>query len=233
MRPTLKASIRWELQRKEAEIRYGKSIQELIDYVLEEGGKIGAERQIADEYTSFMKSFAKNFRTFSKLYFVGMTHYSWDLIRYWDLWAGMDEYNKYIDRFFLLKQEEYLMHDPMARMYLERLDNMVWVKYDPSNYYKFFNWQFNGFKSFVYKILPIICILWFLKIIIFWPGYYLRELFVLWTPITLILYSWYLRRLLKHSKQIKGGKELYLYEFQTTRKLSKKEIWKLHCSIFF
>ena len=223
MRPILKASLIWEVERKDIEARYGKPMKEIIEYVLKEGGKMGAEKQMADDYAYFMRSFIKSFRIFSKLYFVGMTNYSWDLIRYWDLWAGMDEYNKYIDQFYRLKQEEYIMHDPIAHMYLERLDHMIWVKYDPSNYYRFFNWQFRSYESYIYKIISIICVIWFLKIIIFWPGFYLRELFVLWTPITLCMYSWYLRKLLKDSKQIKAGKELYLYEFHVTKKLSKKQ----------
>ena len=214
--PILKQSLQWENCKRYLEKHFDKNIRDLIIWIFTESALNQETLKIKRDYEFVFKNFIQNYAIFHKLYFVGLAHYSWDLIRYHEIWWGQEEFP--YDRYFQLKQIEFLMHDPGVKRLMERVHDIFIDKYKPINYIFFFKYQFFGNYAFhMYKILSIGSFIWLLKVLFYDQGAYVTNHYMFFVPILLVLLFWYLRRNMEDIKDTSKGSEIYLYRYHKTK----------------
>ena len=220
--PILKQSLQWESCKRYLEKHFDKNIRDLIIWIFTESALNQETLKIKRDYEFVFKNFIQNYAIFHKLYFVGLAHYSWDLIRYHEIWWGQEEFP--YDRYFQLKQIEFLMHDPGVKRLMERVHDIFIDKYKPISYVFFFKYQFFGNYAFhMYKILSIGSFIWLLKVLFYDQGAYVTNHYMFFVPILLVLLFWYLRRNMEDIKDTSKGSEIYLYRYHKTQIISESD----------
>jgi hypothetical protein len=220
--PMLKQGLIWEECKIMLEKRFDKNIQDLILWIFTAQIFDREMIKIKRDYDFVLKNFIQNYGIFHKLYFLGMPQYTWDLIRYHEAWWGQDEfpYHKY----FQLKQIEFLNHDPAARKIVRHVYKLYLDKFNPVSFVFFFkNQYFATYFYNIYGILSLGCFLWTWKILMYNPGEYLAENYILFTPILLTIFFWFLRKNLKDARNIRKSPELYLYRHHTSKAITKED----------
>lgn len=221
--PMLKQSLIWEDCKRMLEKKFDKNIQDLILWIFTAEALNREVTKIKHDYQFVLKNFVQNYGIFHKLYFLGMPQYTWDLIRYHQAWWGRDEFP--YDRYYQLKQIEFLNHDPAAKRIVQSLYKLFLEKYSPVSFVYFFKYQYyTGFLYNVYGILSISALIWTIKVLMYNPGEYISENYMLFTPMLLTVAFWYLRRCLKTIRDIKQGGEIYLYRHRTSNVFSRSDL---------
>lgn len=221
--PLLKQGLVWEECKVMLESRFNKNIQDLILWLFTSEALNRETFKIRQDYDFVFKNFVQNYGVFHKLYFVGMPQYTWDLIRYHEAWMGRDEFP--YDRYYKLKQIEYINHDPSARKIVRYLHNLYLDKYSPISFVWFFKNQYYPYYWYhIYGFFSIISFIWAIKILMYNPGEYISEQYILYTPILLTILFWYLRRRVKNFKELKDSGELYLYKYHSTEVMDNTTI---------
>lgn len=217
----LKQSMDWEVCKKYLEKHFNKDIKDLILWVFTADALNREVLQIKKEYAYVLDNFARNYNIFHKLYFVGMSHYTWDLIKYHRIFASREDFP--YDQYFKLKQLEFLNHDPGVKKIAARLEFLYLDKYSPVSYVYLFKNHFFFEKYFtrMYNLLSIASFFWIIKILFYTEVEYLSENFVLYIPIFAMFVFWYLRKRTKIIKDHYKGEELYLYRFKSSKPLTE------------
>jgi hypothetical protein len=214
--PLVRDSVRWWQAKLELERVFQKNITDLIFWVFRASVFDAEINKIKEDHSYVLRNFIRNFQTYNKLYFIGMQYYTWDLIRYNDIWVGVDEFP--FHRYWKLKQMEFLAHDPAAAKIVEKVHNLGYSRYKPGNYIFFFKNQFSA--TYFYQIYGLFAVgnfLWVLKVLFYHPGEYLAAPYMLITPLYLWMTFWYLRRRLAPGKDVSEGSQLYLYKFHKSK----------------
>ena len=220
--PILKQSLQWENCKRYLEKHFDKNIRDLIIWIFTESALNQETLKIKRDYEFVFKNFIQNYAIFHKLYFVGLAHYSWDLIRYHEIWWGQEEFP--YDRYFQLKQIEFLMHDPGVKRLMERVHDIFLDKYKPISYVFFFKYQFFGNYAFhMYKILSIGSFIWLLKVLFYDQGAYVTNHYMFFVPILLVILFWYLRRNMEDIKDSSKGSEIYLYRYHKAQIIAESD----------
>lgn len=217
----LKNSLRWMSTQKMLEQKYGRKIRDLIYFIYARAGHFQSE-EIKKQHAYVFKNFLENYYVFNKLYFLGLHEYTWDLMRYYDLWVEDEDMN--FKEYFLLKQLEYIRHDPVLKEWEDTLKDLQHYRYHPGAYVYFHNKKHNKTLYIWYIIFIIIGIIWILKILFYNPGEYLAYLDMLLTPGLFIVSAWSLLKYLKELRNVKDSNELYLYKYHCTIPYSSTEI---------
>lgn len=221
--PMLKQGLIWEDCKRMLENKFNKNIQDLILWIFTTEALNREVIKVKRDYQFVLKNFIQNYGVFHKLYFLGMPQYTWDLIRYHEAWWGRDEFP--YDRYYQLKQIEFLNHDPAAKRIVQDLYKLFLEKYSPVSFVYFFkNQYYSGILYNIYGILSISCLIWTIKVLMYNPGEFISENYVLFTPILLTVAFWYLRRCLRKIRDIKQGGEIYLYKHRTSQTFSKIDL---------
>jgi hypothetical protein len=214
--PILKQSLQWENCKRYLEKHFDKNIRDLIIWVFTESALNQETLKIKRDYEFVFKNFIQNYAVFHKLYFVGLAHYSWDLIRYHEIWWGQEEFP--YDRYFQLKQIEFLMHDPGVKRLMERVHDVFIDRYKPISYVFFFKYQFFGNSIFfIYRIFSIASFIWLLKVLFYDQGAYVTNHYMVFAPMLLVVVFWFLRRNMEDIKDTSKGSEIYLYRYHKTK----------------
>jgi len=222
--PILKQSLQWENCKRYLEKHFDKNIRDLIIWIFTESALNQETLKIKRDYEFVFKNFIQNYSVFHKLYFVGLAHYSWDLIRYHEIWWGQEEFP--YDRYFQLKQIEFLMHDPGVKRLMERVHDVFIDRYKPISYVFFFKYQFFGNSIFfIYKICSIASFVWFLKVLFYDQGAYVTNNYMLFAPMLLVVVFWFLRRNKEDIKDTSKGSEIYLYRYHKA-KIVEESDWE-------
>jgi hypothetical protein len=220
--PVLKQSLDWEKCRLVLEKHFNKDIQELIFWIFTADLLNKEILKVKKDYDFLLKNFIQNYNIFQKLYFLGLPHYSWDLIRYHEVWLGQEEFR--FDKYFQLKQIEFLNHDPEARKIVEKLHNMFITKYNPKSFIFFFKYQFiNNYLSPLCNILIFINIIWLIKVLYYSPAEVLSNNFLLFSPLFFIIICFFLRKWIKQLNDLNKGLEIYLYKYRSSKIMSLGE----------
>jgi hypothetical protein len=220
--PILKQSLQWENCKRFLEKHFDKNIRDLIIWIFTESALNQETLKIKKDYEFVFKNFIQNYAIFHKLYFVGLAHYSWDLIRYHEVWWGQEEFP--YDRYFQLKQIEFLMHDPGVKRLMEKVNDIFIDRYKPISYIYFFKYQFFGNYAFhMYKILSIGSFIWLLKVLFYDQGTYVTNHYMFFVPILLVLLFWYLRKNMEDIKDTSKGSEIYLYRYHRVQIRSESD----------
>lgn len=220
--PLVYQSLVWWECKEDLEKHFNKSITDIVFWIFRAGAFDAQVREIKKEFAFVLRNFAENFNVFNKIYFLGMQSYSWDLIRYHDVWIGEDEFP--FHKYYILKQIEFLNHDPAAKRIVAKVHNLGIDRYKPINYIYFFKHQYiSKFWYNIYGILSFSCFFWILKVLFYNPGEYISAYYMLMTPLFLCLAFWYLRRYLADGKDVSEGAELYLYRHHSSKSYSKHE----------
>ena len=221
--PMLKQSLIWEDAKRMLEKKFDKNIQDLILWIFTAEALNREVTKIKHDYQFVLKNFVRNYGIFHKLYFLGMPQYTWDLIRYHEAWWGRDEFP--YDKYYQLKQVEFLNHDPAAKRIVQSLYKLFLEKYSPVSFVYFFKYQYSaGFLYKVYGILSFSCLIWTIKVLMYNPGEYIADNYMLFTPMLLTVAFWYLRWCLKTIRDIKQGGEIYLYKHRTSYTFSRIDL---------
>jgi hypothetical protein len=214
--PLLKQALIWEECKIYLEKHFNKNIQDLIMWIFTAELFNKEMIKIKRDYQFVLKNFIRNFGVFHKLYFLGMPQYTWDLIRYHQAWWGEDEFP--YDRYYQLKQIEFLNHDPAARKIVRKIYKIYIDKFAPISFVYFFKSQFFASNLYnIYGILSIGCFFWTIKVLLYNSGEYISENYMLFVPMLLTLAFWYLRRSLRDVRDISQGLEIYLYKFHSSK----------------
>jgi hypothetical protein len=220
--PIIKQSLEWEKCKLSLEKHFDKNMQDLIIWLFTAQALNREVAKIKRDYNFVFKNFVQNYGVFHKLYFVGLAHYSWDLIRYHEVWWGEEEFP--YDKYFQLKQIEFLNHDPGVKRLMVKIHDIFVDKYKPISYVYFFKYQF--FPNYLYRLygwLSVGCFIWMLKILFYNPAEYLTNHYMFFVPMLLTLFFWYLRKRLNDIRDISKGSEIYLYRYRTSRILTPSE----------
>jgi len=220
--PVLRQSLEWEKCRVVLEKHFNKNIQELMLWIFTADTLNKEVLKVKKDYKFLLKNFIQNYNIFQKLYFLGLPHYSWDLIRYHEVWLGQEEFQ--FDKYFQLKQIEFLNHDPEARKIVEKLHNMFITKYNPKSFVYFFKYQFiNNYIFPLCNILIFSNIIWLLKVLYYSPAEILDNNYLLFSPIFFIILSFYIRKRMKLLSDLNKGLEIYLYKYRSSNTMSLGE----------
>jgi hypothetical protein len=220
--PILKQSLQWEQCKRSLEKHFNRDIRDLMIWLLTANVFNVEVMKIKRDYEFVLKNFIQNYGVFHKLYFLGLAHYSWDLIRYYEIWWGEDEFP--YDQYFQLKQIEFLNHDPGVKRLMVKIHDVFVDKYKPISYIFFFKYQFfPNYLYHFYRFLSISSFIWTLKILFYNPGEYLTNYYMLYAPILLTGLFWCLKKSLEDLRDISKGSEIYLYRYRTSKVLSPTE----------
>lgn len=216
--PILKQGLVWEECKVMLEKRFNKNIQDLIIWLFTSEAYNRETFKIKQDYQFVFKNFIENYGVFHKLYFVGMPQYTWDLMRYHEAWMGRDEFPYH--QYYQLKQMEYLNHDPAAKKIVRSVDNLYLDKFSPISFVWFFkNQYYHYFLYHVYGFISFSSFIWAIKVLMYNPGEYVSENYILFTPLYLAILFWYLRRRVKEFKELKDSGELYLYRYHSSKRM--------------
>jgi len=222
--PILRQSLEWEKCKIFLEKNFNKDIKELMLWILTADLFNKEVLKIKKDYQFVLKNFTKNYSVFQKLYFVGLPHYSWDLIRYHEVWLNIEDFP--YDEYFKLKQIEFLNHDPGVTKIVEKLYGMFLDKYKPISFIFFFKYQFfHNYFYHIYGILSICSFIWFWKILLYNPAEYLVNHYMLFVPMLLTIIFWFLKKSLRDIRDISEGVEIYLYRYHSSKGLNHSE-WR-------
>ena len=207
----LKTSLEFLVWRRQIELKYNKNIGDIIFWIITEYGNKEV-KNLTKEHAYVLDNFLQNFAIFNKLFYVGLPAYSWDLIRYHDLFSDLDEfeYSAYLE----LKQKEYLMHDVSLRKYAHRFINMAITKYNPNVYVFVYNQKTIKYFYWIFNICAKISLLFFLDVLFYHPGQYLANIHILFCPFMFYIIFLFLKRYMKKIREIKEGRDLNLYRYQ-------------------
>lgn len=220
--PLLKQALIWEECKIYLEKHFNKNIQDLIIWIFTAELFNREMIKIKRDYQFVLKNFIRNFGVFHKLYFMGMPQYTWDLIRYHQAWWGEDEFP--YDRYYQLKQVEFLNHDPGARKIVRKIYKIYLDKFAPISYIYFFKNQFfANYLYNVYGILSFSCFLWTIKVLFYNSGEYISENYMLFVPMLLTLAFWHLRRSLRDVRDVSKGLEIYLYRYRSSKLMNMNQ----------
>lgn len=225
VRPFIRDSLTWWICKEWLEKQVDKNITDLVMWLYSANALDFEARDMKKKYNFLLRNFLNKFKVFSKLYFVGMPYYSWDLLRYLDIWAGEDE--PPLHKYFVLKQMEFLNHDPITRQIMKKVSNLGLTQYNPISFVFFF--KYNYFNKILYHVYSFIClssIIYLLKVIFYNPGEYLANYYMLATPITAFVISLYLRSFLKNAKDLSASPQLYLYKYQKSNYGITTQQWR-------
>ena len=228
--PILKQSLEWEQCKLTLEKHFNKNIQDIIFWIFSTDLLNKEMLKIKKDYEFVLKNFIQNYSNFQKLYFLGLPHYSWDLIRYYEIWLGQEEFA--FDKYFQLKQIEFLNHDPAAKRMIEKLHNMFIDKYNPISFIFFFKYQFvNNYLSPLCNIMIFSNIIWLLKILYYNPGEFIGNNFLFYAPILFIWGGFILRKKFKKLNDLNNGLEIYLYKYRSSNIMSLAEWQKVKLNL--
>lgn len=220
--PLVQQSLTWWECKENLEKIFNKNITDLVFWIFRAGAFDPTVRKIRKDFANVLKNFSEHFNVFNKIYFMGMQSYSWDLIRYHEVWIGEDEFP--FHKYFALKQMEFINHDPAVARIVEQVHNLGIDKYKPGNYVYFFKYQYKHRLLYHwYGLLSISSFIWFLKILFYNPGEYIASYYMLMMPLFLGIAFWFLRRHLSNPKDVSEGAELYLYKYHTSKARSQNE----------
>ena len=220
--PWVEQSLTWWECKNDLERIFNKNITDIVFWIFRAGGFDPAVRKIRKDFAYVLKNFERNFNVFNKIYFMGMQSYSWDLMRYHEVWIGEDEFP--FHQYYALKQMEFINHDPAIARIVEQVHNLGIDKYRPGNYVYFFKYQYNSKIWYnLYGLLSIGNFIWFFKVLFYNPGEYIASYYMLMVPLFLGVAFWFLRRHLLDPREVSDGAELYLYRHHTSIARSKNE----------
>ena len=224
--PILKQSLDWEQCRMALEKHFNKNIQDIIIWIFTTDLLNKEVLKIKKDYEFVLKNFIQNYSIFQKLYFLGLPHYSWDLIRYHEIWLAQDEFS--FDKYFQLKQMEFLNHDPEAKKIVEKVHNMFIDKYNPISFVYFFKYQFiNNYLSPLSNIIIFINVIWLLKVLYYSSGEFIGNNYLFFAPMLFILACLYLKKRFKKLNDLNQGLEIYLYRYRSSKVKTVAEWTKL------
>lgn len=207
----IKSSLEFLVWRREIELKYNKNIGDIIFWIITEYSDQEV-KNLTKEHAYILDNFLQNFMIFNKLYYVGLPAYTWDLIRYHDLFSDLDEfeYTGYLE----LKQKEYLMHDVELRKYAHKLINIAITKYNPGSYVYIYDQKKIKYFYWIFNISAKVSLLMFLDVLFYHPGQYIANIHILFCPFMFYIIFLYLKGYMKKLIEIKEGRDLNLYRYQ-------------------
>lgn len=207
----IRSSLEFLVWRREIELKYNKNIGDIIFWIITEYSDKEVKK-LTKEHAYILDNFLQNFMVFNKLYYVGLPAYTWDLIRYHDLFSDLDEfeYTGYLE----LKQKEYLMHDVELRKYAHKLINIAITKYNPGSYVFIYNQKKIKYFYWIFNISAKVSLLMFLDVLFYHPGQYIANIHILFCPFMFYIIFLYLKGYMKKLIEIYDGRDLNLYRYQ-------------------
>ena len=207
----IRSSLEFLVWRREIELKYNKNIGDIIFWIITEYSDKEVKK-LTKEHAYILDNFLQNFTIFNKLYYVGLPAYTWDLIRYHDLFSDLDEfeYTGYLE----LKQKEYLMHDVELRKYAHKLINIAITKYNPGSYVFIYNQKKIKYFYWIFNISAKVSLLTFLDVLFYHPGQYIANIHILFCPFMFYIIFLYLKGYMKKLIEIYDGRDLNLYRYQ-------------------
>ena len=204
--------LNWVLWKENTESIYKKNIVDflfwvLLDYEDKEAAYIRRTKP------TVIPELIQNFRIFNNLYFVGYPQYSWELLRYHDLFLSRDDFP--FQEYFLMKQSEYLAHDPLVTKKMAWFENIALTKYKPRSYYFFYKRGYFRNSYIIFSVFMYYSIFRLFDVLFYYAGHYVYDMWTLIWPFILIFIFWHARKKINDQREKRAGRDLYLYEAQS------------------